>query len=95
MGSAGGWAVRPVVGSSAGAAARWDAEPWLALRARRGAGAAEGSLAWEVWPAEPSAAVRDRRGAAAVRPTGHGFRAPEDVDPVAMLEENLGVGWEF
>ncbi|GAA2586422.1 helix-turn-helix transcriptional regulator [Streptomyces lienomycini] len=35
----------------------------------------------------------DRFGA--VRPTGHGFRAPEDVDPVAMLEENLGVGWEF
>ncbi|NDZ72648.1 hypothetical protein G3I36_16535, partial [Streptomyces sp. SID10362] len=32
-----------------GAAARWDAEPWLALRDRRGAGAAVGSPAGEAW----------------------------------------------
>jgi predicted DNA-binding transcriptional regulator YafY len=31
----------------------------------------------------------------AVRPTGHGFEPPEDLDPVAVLEENLGLGWEF
>jgi predicted DNA-binding transcriptional regulator YafY len=31
----------------------------------------------------------------AVRPTGHGFAPPEDLDPVAVLEEHLGLGWEF
>ncbi|GKQ41430.1 YafY family protein [Streptomyces sp. A012304] len=31
----------------------------------------------------------------AVRPTGHGFEPPRGLDPVAVLEENLGVGWEF
>ncbi|WP_225634875.1 helix-turn-helix transcriptional regulator [Streptomyces solaniscabiei] len=31
----------------------------------------------------------------AVRPTGHGFQPPEDLDPVAVLEEHLGLGWEF
>ncbi|WUD78277.1 WYL domain-containing protein [Streptomyces sp. NBC_00510] len=31
----------------------------------------------------------------AVRPTGHGFEPPEGLDPVAALEENLGLGWEF
>lgn len=31
----------------------------------------------------------------AVRQTVHGFEPPEDLDPVAALEENLGVGWEF
>uniref|UniRef100_UPI003D738CE7 helix-turn-helix transcriptional regulator n=1 Tax=Streptomyces cadmiisoli TaxID=2184053 RepID=UPI003D738CE7 len=30
-----------------------------------------------------------------VRPTEHGFKPPEDLDPVAVLEENLGKGWEF
>ncbi|WP_217168993.1 YafY family protein [Streptomyces sp. AC512_CC834] len=35
----------------------------------------------------------DRIGA--VRPTGHGFEAPRDFDPVAVLEENLGIGWAF
>lgn len=30
-----------------------------------------------------------------VRSTGHGFDAPVDFDPVAVLEENLGTGWEF
>ncbi|WP_254896951.1 YafY family protein [Amycolatopsis sp. Hca4] len=27
--------------------------------------------------------------------TGHEFEPPEDLDPVAALEENLGTGWEF
>ncbi|MEV5175537.1 WYL domain-containing protein [Streptomyces flaveolus] len=31
----------------------------------------------------------------AVRPTAHGFAPPEDLDPVAVLEENLGLGWVF
>ncbi|MFG3154416.1 helix-turn-helix transcriptional regulator [Streptomyces sp. NPDC048219] len=31
----------------------------------------------------------------AVRATGHGFAPPEDLDPVAVLEEHLGLGWEF
>ncbi|MFE9021857.1 helix-turn-helix transcriptional regulator [Streptomyces sp. NPDC007808] len=31
----------------------------------------------------------------AVRSTGHGFEPPKDLDPVAVLEKNLGVGWEF
>jgi predicted DNA-binding transcriptional regulator YafY len=31
----------------------------------------------------------------AVRPTRHGFEPPKDLDPVAMLEENLGLGWQF
>lgn len=35
----------------------------------------------------------DRIGAS--RQTGQEFEAPEGLDPVAALEENLGVGWEF
>jgi predicted DNA-binding transcriptional regulator YafY len=31
----------------------------------------------------------------AVQPTEHEFEAPEGLDPVAALEENLGRGWEF
>lgn len=31
----------------------------------------------------------------AVRQTAHEFEPPEDLDPVAALEENLGVGWDF
>jgi predicted DNA-binding transcriptional regulator YafY len=31
----------------------------------------------------------------ASRQTGQEFEAPEGLDPVAALEENLGVGWEF
>lgn len=31
----------------------------------------------------------------AVRPTGHGFAPPKGLDPIAVLEENLGLGWEF
>ncbi|WP_431961697.1 helix-turn-helix transcriptional regulator [Actinacidiphila sp. bgisy160] len=31
----------------------------------------------------------------AVRPTEHGFEPPRGLDPVAVLEENLGLGWEF
>ena len=30
-----------------------------------------------------------------VEQTSHGFRPPEGLDPVATLEENLGIGWEF
>ncbi|MGW3132395.1 helix-turn-helix transcriptional regulator [Streptomyces sp. NPDC001076] len=30
-----------------------------------------------------------------VRPTGRGFEPPEGLDPVAVLEENLGLGWEL
>ncbi|MCX4234734.1 helix-turn-helix transcriptional regulator [Streptomyces sp. NPDC020707] len=30
-----------------------------------------------------------------VRPTERGFEPPEGLDPVAVLEENLGLGWEF
>jgi predicted DNA-binding transcriptional regulator YafY len=30
-----------------------------------------------------------------VEPTEREFEPPEDLDPVAALEENLGVGWEF
>ncbi|ROP42430.1 helix-turn-helix transcriptional regulator [Saccharothrix texasensis] len=31
----------------------------------------------------------------AVRQTEHGFEPPADLDPVAVVEENLGAGWEF
>ncbi|MFE7649801.1 helix-turn-helix transcriptional regulator [Streptomyces phaeoluteigriseus] len=31
----------------------------------------------------------------AVRPTGQEFRPPEGLDPVAVLEENLGLGWQY
>lgn len=31
----------------------------------------------------------------AVEPTVQGFRPPDDLDPVAVLEENLGIGWEY
>ena len=31
----------------------------------------------------------------AVQQTTTGFKPPEDLDPVAMVEENLGTGWEF
>ena len=31
----------------------------------------------------------------AVQQTGHEFKPPEGLDPVAALEENLGAGWEF
>ncbi|MEU3251180.1 WYL domain-containing protein [Streptomyces sp. NPDC006997] len=31
----------------------------------------------------------------AVRRTTHGCTPPEDLDPVAVLEENLGLGWRF
>ncbi|MBL0885122.1 helix-turn-helix transcriptional regulator [Myceligenerans indicum] len=27
--------------------------------------------------------------------TGHGFVPPDDLDPVAALEEHLGIGWRF
>ena len=30
-----------------------------------------------------------------VRPRPHEFEMPDGLDPVAALEENLGVGWEF
>ena len=30
-----------------------------------------------------------------VRETEHGFKRPEGLDPVAVLEENLGLGWEY
>jgi len=31
----------------------------------------------------------------AVQQTAHEFKPPDDLDPVAAVEENLGVGWEF
>ncbi|MBO4207254.1 helix-turn-helix transcriptional regulator [Micromonospora echinofusca] len=31
----------------------------------------------------------------AVRQLSHGFAPPEDLDPVAALEENLGAGWKY
>lgn len=31
----------------------------------------------------------------AVGRTGQGFAPPEQLDPVAVLEENLGIGWEY
>jgi len=31
----------------------------------------------------------------AVQPTDHEFKPPDNLDPVAVLEENLGTGWEF
>ena len=31
----------------------------------------------------------------AVEQTSHGFEPPENLDPVASLEENLGAGWQF
>ena len=31
----------------------------------------------------------------AVQPTPHHFEPPADLDPVAAVEENLGVGWRF
>lgn len=31
----------------------------------------------------------------AVEQTSHSFRPPEDLDPVAGLEANLGIGWEY
>jgi predicted DNA-binding transcriptional regulator YafY len=31
----------------------------------------------------------------AVQQTRHGFEPPDGLDPVAAVEENLGVGWEF
>jgi predicted DNA-binding transcriptional regulator YafY len=30
-----------------------------------------------------------------VQQTAHEFEPPDDLDPVAALEENLGIGWEF
>ncbi|EST21259.1 ArsR family transcriptional regulator [Streptomycetaceae bacterium MP113-05] len=30
-----------------------------------------------------------------VRQTSHGFEPPDGLDPVAMLEEHLGTGWQF
>ncbi|MEU2616348.1 WYL domain-containing protein [Micromonospora sp. NPDC007271] len=30
-----------------------------------------------------------------VRQTPHGFTPPDDLDPVAALEENLGAGWKY
>ena len=30
-----------------------------------------------------------------VRQTAHPFQPPDDLDPVAAVEENLGTGWEF
>ncbi|MEO3753690.1 WYL domain-containing protein [Streptomyces sp. B6B3] len=30
-----------------------------------------------------------------VQQTPHGFQPPEGLDPVAVLEENLGLGWQF
>jgi predicted DNA-binding transcriptional regulator YafY len=30
-----------------------------------------------------------------VQQTAHEFEPPDDLDPVATLEENLGIGWEF
>jgi predicted DNA-binding transcriptional regulator YafY len=29
------------------------------------------------------------------RQTAHGFTPPDNLDPVAMLEENLGTGWTY
>ncbi|HET6867598.1 MAG TPA: WYL domain-containing protein [Solirubrobacteraceae bacterium] len=31
----------------------------------------------------------------AIQQTTHSFEPPADLDPVAVLEENLGIGWEF
>jgi predicted DNA-binding transcriptional regulator YafY len=31
----------------------------------------------------------------AIEQTTHSFEPPDDLDPVAALEENLGTGWEF
>jgi predicted DNA-binding transcriptional regulator YafY len=31
----------------------------------------------------------------AVQQSAHSFEPPEDLDPVSVLEENLGAGWEF
>ena len=31
----------------------------------------------------------------AARPTPHGFTPPEDLNPVAAVEENLGTGWKY
>lgn len=31
----------------------------------------------------------------AVEETGAGFEPPPDLDPVALVEENLGIGWEY
>ncbi len=31
----------------------------------------------------------------AARQTPHGFTPPDDLDPVAALEENLGAGWKY
>ena len=31
----------------------------------------------------------------AVQETAHGFTIPDGLDPVATLEENLGIGWEY
>jgi predicted DNA-binding transcriptional regulator YafY len=31
----------------------------------------------------------------AVQQSKHSFQPPDDLDPVAVLEENLGAGWEF
>jgi hypothetical protein len=31
----------------------------------------------------------------AVQQTAHAFEPPDGLDPVAALEENLGLGWEF
>lgn len=70
---------------------RWEAEvdPW-AVVARHG----RWYLLCHSHRANATRTYRIDR-VSGVEPTGHRFRPPEGLDPVATLEEHLGSGWEF
>ncbi|GAA4831912.1 WYL domain-containing protein [Kitasatospora terrestris] len=82
---------RVVVAYRSGAGEEWRAEvdPWAVVVRR--------ARWYLLCHSHRSAAVRTYRidRVLAVEETAVGFRMPEDLDPVAVLEENLGSGWAF
>ncbi|MGM1065251.1 helix-turn-helix transcriptional regulator [Saccharothrix sp. Mg75] len=82
---------RVLVAYRSGAGDEWEAEvdPW-AVVVRHG----RWYLLCRCHRAEAVRTYRVDR-VRAVRETGRGFEPPEGLDPVAAVEENLGVGWDF